>query len=118
MIKEFVIKKSEWLRGGAKYSKLLNSEGQKCCLGFLAQASGIEDENMLNITSPVQMYIKRKVGWNLFPDFLINAEDNLNSADCRVLIRINDEPSISDSVREKLLTKEFKKHGIEVSFED
>lgn len=118
MITKFTVKKSEWLRGAKNFSRLLNSEGKRCCLGFLGQASGISDKSMLNAVSPIDMYNARIGGWNLWSDFLLDITGGDNSRSCCLIMRFNDEPDIEDSVREELLKKEFKNHGVEIIFEE
>jgi len=120
MITEFTVKRSEWLRGGLdlKKSKLMNDMGERCCLGFLGQACGINDKNMIGLYRPYETYTLNKSGYGLWPAFLVDYDNEINTSSCNAIMAVNDSYYYSDAKREELLKKEFKKHGITINFED
>lgn len=50
------IKRSTWARGGQNgWARLLNPDGNMCCLGFLGEACGIAKDKLLMIAYPFQL---------------------------------------------------------------
>lgn len=117
-INEFVIKRSEWSRG--RESCLLDSNGQKCCLGFYALACGLSKSKILEETSPENL--ERKYYNNKWDTFLLeNNKDNpwgYDSGSCTRLMEINDDNMSSDKDKEKEIKSIFKGKGIKVKFVD
>lgn len=102
-MKQVIIDRAKWVNG--KYghgSNLLNSYGERCCLGFLGQACGVYDSFMRSSGYP-------NVHMGGFPPELF--------ANIELFIGINDHINVDDSVREKQIIDAFKtKLNFEVIF--
>jgi hypothetical protein len=113
-IKEFTIDRKKWYRGkGPRQSKLLNSRGQMCCLGFYAKACGIPRDNMYGEATPSDVDPDRMRVWD---SFLIKNTPVENSAKCYELMKINDNRYISEAQREFQIRNIFEEQNIEVKF--
>lgn len=57
-IKEFIIKRSRWIRGESadKVWMLRPSDKKMDCLGFFAKAYGFPDEKIINVRLPSQVF--------------------------------------------------------------
>lgn len=109
---KLTIQRSKWYRGkGGLFSKLVQHNGTMCCLGFLGRACGIPKKTMGGHSRPsdVLKYLGRWQAGTL-------TEAGGNSKVTQGLMNDNDEPSISDAVRERRLTKKFKAIGVDVEF--
>jgi hypothetical protein len=116
-IKEFTIDRSKWYRGkGPRASRLLNQEGQMCCLGFFAKACSIADVDILNRSTPADVPNNKNQDWE---NTLIyghrDGESGMNFTATRLMI-INDYPHHTDQTREEKIINEFAYHGIIVKF--
>lgn len=113
-VKKFTVERSSWLRGkGMWKSKLLNANGEKCCLGFYALECGLKEENILNAGIPKDVAIEG-AKWDTF----LLTDDGLTSQMSKELMRLNDNDFITDEVREWELKKVFENCGVAVSFVD
>lgn len=114
---KFTVKRNKWFRGNeGTSSSLLRKDGQRCCLGFLAQACGYQDDEVFDMS-----YLNELLQTDLLPQEFYRA--TVNSPGCSRLVHkfaagINDNPDISDEIREKRLTELFAKYDIQVTFED
>ncbi len=121
-IKEFTVKRSTWLRGNGS-GRLLHF-GDRCCLGFLAEACGYKDDQIHDLGVPSEC-ISRYYA-NLWPETI--AADELNTEICNKIIHANDIEICdadndlfkieSDTDRERILTGLFADAKITVKFED
>lgn len=120
---KFTIKLSKWRTGdngrhntGEGPTRLLNSQGFMCCLGFACLAQGVKKVNIENITAPNTVSrnickqlpgLSRAAKWK-------NEYYTTNFTDRA--IEIND--NLLTTVKEKmiLLRKLCKKHGHQVRF--
>ena len=121
-MKKFTVDRRYWNRGRFGYGplELLNEARNKCCLGFLASACGVENEDMLNIAVPSSCDLGPLVA---FPKFLfegcmfmVNLDDIHEAKIENFIAFINDNDKIEDWEREIILEYEFREHGIEVEF--
>jgi len=119
-VKQFTVKRSSWVRGDMQGSALLKKNGRKCCLGFLGQACGIPNIEMLGAGVPSDVgYVGEDGSWEFdkrWPQALFDSS-NFRSNE-RHLACDNDEESISDKQREKQLKTKFKTIGIKINFVD
>jgi len=116
MVKEFTVKRSEWLRGeGPDVSYLYrNRDGLRCCLGFLGNACGVSDSQMEGAGGPGLVEDK-----DVWPKSLIDrAGTHGHSHDCDKIMVLNDREELSDYEREKKLTDAFTVIGIKINFVD
>ena len=112
-----VVKRSKWLRGDPDKSCLRDKQsGKKCCLGFLTLAAG---------------FIARQINGKLQPDDLTkcikgltkpeNSGDKIlpiNTKTCKNMMNINDDKNIDDETREKKISREGKRIGVNFKFVD
>lgn len=131
MIKEFKIKRSNWVRGdkGGK-SRLLNDQGNMCCLGFFSVACGlsksdIDDVGEPNEITPSPENTDKLPGWLVKLECDYNEDENdagyiyfVDEPDTEKLININDDSELSENTREFKIKEIFKSHDIDVEFED
>lgn len=109
-----VIDRRIWLRGHGGKSALLTDAGTRCCLGILGQACGIPDYAMLHQGEPE--CVSDLYHW---PQWIIeSAYDRRQTTAVLDLIAINDNPRISEPVREKAVARIFAEHGVAVTFTD
>jgi hypothetical protein len=124
-VKSFIVDRSKWYRGhGSNKSFLLvNSgehKGQMCCLGMLCRANGFSPKDIMAVRDPLGVVIKlpENKQWNTR---LIQKKKNnvctTNSNVCEEMMHTNDDHSITDTVREKRLTKLFAEIDVKVKFE-
>ena len=116
---KFTVHRNNWLRGYGVNSSLLDRNGDRCCLGFLAQACGYQDSELrdkacLEDLSSLDRFVK-------LPPGLITEEssDYFRDSDiAKKLMEINDTGMLPETVREQQLTKTFNSLNIEVEFVD
>lgn len=108
-MKKFTVRRSKWLRGGDN-ACLLDDNGNMCCLGFgVNQICRVPKKDLLH---------------ELRPYFVLDRDTPFTHSEGEdrhfidKVVEINDSRDISDSVREKRLTKLFKENGIKVTFKD
>lgn len=118
-VKEFTVKRSNWYRGlGSENSRLLNSEGKMCCLGFYSLACGFKKQEIDDIESPLN--ILENYTSKDWKTCLLNRSSiaPVNTFLSMELMKINDQYFTSDKIREDEITRLFKQVGIKVNFED
>lgn len=102
-----VIPRDKWVRGGrdAEFGipALLNSRGNKCCLGHMGTACGVADEHMLHEAFPANTE-----AFDKWPPGLRQ----------RALANINDARDIPDDIREAWVAEGFRRVGCEAVFVD
>jgi hypothetical protein len=129
---DLVIDRAKWGRGQGNGALL--RDGKMCCLGFLARECGLGAKTISGVGVPSDFSrcdddgngVPRKVRrhqevWNAV---LGKIKPRLPFTDARakatdvedVLVMINDEAAMTDARRERLLTKEFAKIGVKVTF--
>ena len=127
---KFTVKRSKWLRGGrdgwnkSAPSKMLNEDGQMCCLGHCASQLGVDGSILSNESTPGAV-VKDFNGkdyalfntMSIFVDDL--GQDNFaNNELSKNMMDINDKAIITDEYREALLTGAMAQAGHELTFED
>lgn len=112
---KLVIDRNRWLRGEASESYpsesylLRSSDGKMCCLGFLALACGARPEDITNVRTPDQAL--QACSW---PAGLIGSREFEDR--CDDLMNSNDESSLRDDVRERIISERMAEIGVEVEF--
>ena len=136
----FEVKRSEWVRGGIGVSALhvressrraLYPDRQRCCLGFFANACGIPDSELENLSAPAMVEVKlpQDAGheaWNgLLEGRALAPLYRQNSRLCQLIMACNDQSGDHDTtarerdnVRELQLTKLFQELDHTVVFVD
>lgn len=139
--KQFTVYEDEWVnggnKGGAKFcardykgeSALLNDKGNRCCVGFLAQASGLEDSAIADrgylddilkfeitkksLKSIEKISAKLMSGVSDVSDF---GGPSIHDHPSNIYA-INDTDSVTNEVRKTKLKEQFRKQlGLEVIF--
>lgn len=96
-------------RTGKGFTKLLNTQGYMCCLGFRCNQMGIPKSELLGIFMPDGLSHKYEI-----PDLIIK---NGNSSNFSITAsNINDNEDITPEEKEKLITKHFAEKNIKVIF--
>jgi len=129
-IKKFVIDRRYWLRGSRVNSCLINNSGNMCCLGFYAIACGLDKKTIRNLACPQTAVSATKgdVVPNIHGKYVTRSSDSIwktklvgsydvNTPTCQELMEINDS-NLSDEEKEKKITSNFKKLGIQVTFKN
>ena len=114
-MKRFTVRRSTWVRGGeGGDAQLLNGQGNMCCLGFaICQISKCIPIKQLKGAGYPDEVFKRESFLTVMDD-----GDVADNALTTKAASINDDTSISDTVRERRLTKLFRQHNIIVKFVD
>lgn len=123
MVTEFVIKRSEWLRGeGANNSQLIREkDGKKCCLGIYGLACGITAEEMKFLSEPYQLatikpaLLPKEMYWLVTQDGPMCFNNTLIATE---LMNTNDVRGIGEYFRERKVAEYFAMKDIIVRFED
>jgi hypothetical protein len=124
---ELTIERSRWYRGkGPGGSRLLLPSGQMCCVGCLLDTVGIDRERMLGVACPADIITNERsqAEDHGIPDFLLAARKVFktsigvldNSKLCSQLMAINDSTEMSDTDRERNITRLLGAVGIRVRF--
>src|ERR1700722_8114543 len=92
-VKSFIVDRKRWYRGkGQDDSWLLNRNNKMCCLGFYAEACGVDHKSMRDIPSPEGVaHWKTK---------LVIKRYGRNNLTCNNMMSVNDDEDINDSERE------------------
>ena len=114
---DVVIDRSKWRTGfdgptahGDGPTQLLNYEGYRCCLGFIASACGIDDEHLVRCSIPGLVSLPP---YNQLPIELKSSSpiDYVSDA-----LLINDNGYSTRTAKEQKLLDLFKKSSINLSF--
>jgi len=110
------IKRSKWMRGRDEALLFDVDTGEMCCLGFVSRKCGAKKSDIAGVTCPNDV-LRAHVAARLKSIGLVSPV-NTNTEACKTLMEINDNDSISDKKREKLLKHEAEKIGIKFKFVD
>lgn len=110
--KTFTIDRGRWRFGGSYReewgdTRLLNHEGYLCCLGFWSLSCGLSPEDIKDFSECCRLPLAGK-----FPSWFM---DDFNLVEDTFMVA-NDNPYLKQDEREKLLTKLFADHGVELVF--
>ena len=103
-----VVDRKKWYRGEHEYSMLLFTNGKMCCIGFLARVLKYKPKDIRDIAT-----LEGTAQTTIQEQFIDDNGGNLGKA-----YEINDDPTISDSVREKELKQIGKKMGVRFIFKN
>ena len=108
---KLIIDRKEWYRGeGIEESKLLRTDGRRCCIGILGRAVGIPDHLLLSIGG-VGSTTHHQEAANKWPAWCQS-----DGGDIRCAYGLNDRLDLSEKERERQLTELFARNDIEVEF--
>ncbi len=105
--KSFTVDRATWLRGNTNGATLLDEEGCRCCVGFLARDMGHSDTEMFCRSTLTDLSYENA---NL-PSGLADADEETGA-----IYAVNDDDSLTDGQREATLTRLFADIGVEVRF--
>jgi hypothetical protein len=113
---KFTVDRKMWFRGqGADESRMLRTDGKRCCIGFVGKQCRVPDKDMRN--KKVIDAIKTPSSKALFPVWM--------TKDCYSVKRdidraygMNDCPLMSETEREQRLKELFLRNGDEIEFVD
>ncbi len=113
MLTSFEVDRGRWIHGtGGASSRLQRAEdGKRCCLGFLCIAAGVPERHIVNRIRPWSL--GQHEGAALIPEPLMRTDVNAPAVG---LMQDNDDPTLTDVVRERRLITGFKRIGIELTF--
>jgi hypothetical protein len=109
-----IVDRKTWARGTQvpaeaadddEKNHLLNSDGTRCCLGFLGKCVGVSDEDMLETALPDNLSI---VDFHKYPD----VPDIIWGC----FARANDSLSLTEEERESNIQALAKEYGFEFQF--
>ena len=103
-----VVDRKKWYRGKCEDSLLLLTNGKMCCIGFLARVLKYKPKDIRDIAT-----LEGTNQTTIQEQFIDDNEENLIKA-----YGINDDTTISDSVREKELKQIGKKMGVRFIFKN
>lgn len=118
---KFEVSRARWLRGeGMGKSRLLRESDKKmCCLGFRALATGFTKKEILSQALPRSLFDGTKVSDAWKPFFIEGGGCWGGESDiCVKIVWTNDDPALSDDVREEYLKRDFAEAGDEIVFVD
>lgn len=112
-------RKTEGLDKGP--SRLLNDQGNMCCLGFAMKQCGCSNKKLLGISKPDQVinsYRRKTIANNPLVAALTLAvgPGYRNSVLTGRLVAINDNQHTTDAEKELVITRLFKEDGFNVEF--
>lgn len=112
----FTVARTTWIRGtGVRFSRLYRHEdGMSCCLGFYCRAAGIALEDLDDLTRPSNLPVEL---YGVLPEWL-TVPGRLGVTPVGEIMRVNDDPKLSDAEREAQLTALFAAQGITVVFDE
>ena len=119
------IKRSEWLRGGGN-SVLLDGAGKKCCVGFACLTAGLTEDKIRHSVRVDDLAAINYSGDDLPSIAGLARPVQAGTSDwfyvekgiTNKLYEINDDISMVESDREKVITNLGRLAGIEFSFTD
>lgn len=120
---KYIVKRSEWYRGHTWGTQLLRADGLKCCIGFVGQQCGISDEDLRGRgTVSFSLYkstFNPSPSFEKFPEWMRPRDTFVDrSLPIGEAYTTNDDPGISDEVREARLKEIFQSQGDEIEFID
>ncbi len=117
------VHESNWYRGrGGDESRLLlagsynndSHEGKMCCIGFLARACGVEDQEMLDVPATDGLdNVPEGMGWMV--EYGSEGEC-MSSDEANRIYAMNDRDDISDVERKSELKRLLAAHGVDMEF--
>lgn len=121
---ELIIDRDKWARGeyvnskGAASTRLLDSDGKMCCLGFYALVCGFKENEIENEGEPGDVPSDKWPESCLFSEGG-NDDGGLSWSQTfwtREAIAINDNPVLDEDEREQELKEHFAKVDVELEF--
>lgn len=115
-MKTFVIDRTRWVRGGrGGDTRMLNFQGNMCCLGQVARQCGFSADQLYDRSTPVDVVVDADTKPS---GFLTRATryGPKGTRLARAAIIINDAWGLSDCEREARLSRLFKAHGYALKF--
>ena len=116
---DVVVKRRTWARGSRlPTNRLLGSDGMRCCLGFVMQAEGYTDDELLGHSLPARSALECGRLTGLCVQWGDQESLVVDTALADQAMGVNDSASLSDAERERRLLKLFKDSPYNLRFED
>ena len=114
-VKSFTVKRSQWGRGAKKTAGALldKDSGKRCCLGFLARACGVPDEECEDQPDLISVDLE-----TVLPSALFEEDPENCDTPHSIAMELNDGDKYVGKRREAKLREIFRKAGIRVNFVD
>jgi hypothetical protein len=107
----FTIHRDRWVRGQWGSTLIRWSDGHPCALGFFLLACGMTEEAIRPYPDTFELpRIPAAAA------FLLRPSRPMHKCWAKVLMAVNDDEHISESVRERRLTDLFAQNGVQVQF--
>lgn len=119
--RKLVIPRDRWARGGGGGSRLLQRDGQKCCIGHYLSACGVPDLDLFEMSTPEELVVARILALSTEASWLLGHNSRFmrrDSDDALSLIRANDDPAVGADERELRVREIFAVHDVDVTFVD
>jgi hypothetical protein len=126
-MKDLIIDRSTWRTGGnelelvSKYgmTKLINHQGNKCCLGFYCQQIGeIPRDLLIDVAGPKDIFCRSFSSIEPLVQIGVDGMPLYNTEFTRNAIDINDDPNLKAEERESFIIHHFKNIDVNVIFEN
>jgi hypothetical protein len=121
--KTLIISRRRWFRGGESdttdsalrigTAAIKSDVGKMCCLGFYCLLLGVSKEEIRDVGMPEQITPSDAEPRIKLPAWLLRKGER---ADVNRAAKVNDDPRITDEVRENKLTKIFRRRGVKAVF--
>lgn len=115
---QFTVNKAKWYRGmGSEDSRLLREDGYRCCLGFVGAQVGVNEDDMLGVCAPCEIWDNKNAP--VWPTWMYPGNANgAHSEECNKAMLLNDDDNIHDDERIAKLKELFARNGDELRFQD
>jgi hypothetical protein len=108
---KFVVDRRTWYRGnGSGESKLLRTDGMRCCIGFVGKQCGIPDVELMDRITVQQ------VESALWPKWMQSIPPIVTRRSVGDAYGANDFTGFSDAEREEKLKRIFQANGDDIEF--
>lgn len=106
-MKKVIIDRSKWLNTRTRYilgaSMMLDAQGNRCCLGFIAKAEGVEDDKLLNVLTPGGVGLVINNLTESVIGCLSKSGKRYNSDKAKYAMELNDHNGMTTEGRERAL---------------
>lgn len=109
----FVVSLATWYRG-SQNAELLTSDGDRCCLGFVATQLGVPDEELLGRDTPSSIGFAHQA--KVQGVLTQSCDPGIDSSFAYAAMCINDDRDTSDEYKMRELSALAARHGFAMVF--
>ena len=106
------IDRTAWVRGDPKNSWLLDTNGHRCCIGFLAQALGLKDKDLIGQPTLKHTFDEASPHNACLRTFHADNLHRISTA-----YHVNDTPDLTEPLREQRIIELGTTMGVNFRFE-